>query len=156
MTTTEELFQAAGDIRPGGTILLEDGHYMMPRYFELSTDRITLRSASGDRGEVILDGAKSRHGELVGLRACSGVTIADLTIQNIRYNGFKINSDTDIHHFTIQNCVIHNMWQRGVKGVRVPKDNPRVRPPRNCRIQHCLFYNDRPKTFDDDPTDTLH
>ena len=28
------------------------------------------------------------------------------------------------------------------------------KPPKACRIEHCLFYNDRPKTFDDDPTDT--
>jgi hypothetical protein len=154
VAAVEELFEAARRIRPGGTILLEDGHYMMPRYFELSTDRVTLRSASGDRDKVVLDGAESRHGELVGLRACSGVTIADLTIQNIRYNGFKLNSDTGVHCVTIRNCVIHNIWQRGVKGVRVPSDDPQVKPPRDCSIEHCLFFNDRPKRFEDDPTDT--
>jgi hypothetical protein len=154
VATVEALFQAARDVRPGGTIVVEDGHYLMPRYFELSTDRVTLRSASGDRTKVVLDGAESRHGELVGLRACSGVTIADLTIQNIRYNGFKLNSNTGVHRVTIRNCVIHNIWQRGVKGVRVPKDDPQVRPPRDCSIEHCLFFNDRPKRFEDDPTDT--
>jgi len=152
--TVEELFEAARHIRPGGTILVEDGRYMMPRYLELSTDRVTLRSASGDRDRVVLDGVESRHGELVGLRACSGVTVADLTIQNIRYNGFKFNSNTGVHRVTIRNCVIHNVWQRGVKGVRVPGDNPQVKPPSDCCIEHCLFYNDRPKRFEDDPTDT--
>jgi hypothetical protein len=154
VATVEELFAAARDIRPGGTILVEDGHYMMPRYFELNTDRVTLRSASGDRDKVVFDGAKSRHGELVGLRACCGVTVADLTIQNIRHNGFKLNSNTGVQRVTIRNCVIHNIWQRGVKGVRVPSDNPRVKPPKDCCIEHCLFYNDRPKSFADDPTDT--
>ena len=154
VTTVEELFAAASEIRPGGTILVEDGHYMMPRCFEIRTDGVTLRSASGNRSKVVLDGAESRHGELVGLRACSHVTIADLTIQNIRYNGFKLNSNTGIHRVTIRNCVIHNIWQRGVKGVGVPRDDPRVKPPRDCRIEYCLFYNDRPKRFEDDPTDT--
>lgn len=152
--TVEQLFAAGRTVRPGGTILLEDGHYMMPRYFELATDGVILRGVSGDRDKVVLDGAESRHGELVGLRACSDVVIADLTIQNIRHNGFKINSDSGVQRMTIHNCVIHNVWQRGVKGVRVPPANPEVRPPRGCVIEHCLFYNDRPKTLDDDPADT--
>ena len=155
VSTVEQLFQAARDVEPGGTIAVADGHYMMPRYFELRTDDVTLRSESGRRNKVILDGAESMHGELVGVGACSGVTIADLTIQNIRHNGFKINSDFGVHRLTIRNCVIHNIWQRGVKGVRVPKDDPEIRPPKACRIEHCLFYNDRPKRFEDDSTDTL-
>ena len=73
VTNVDELFQAANDIRPGGTILIADGHYMMPRYFDLHTDNVTLRGASGRRGRVILDGAKSRHGELVGITGCAGV-----------------------------------------------------------------------------------
>ncbi len=154
VATVEQLFKAAGDVRPGGTILVADGHYRMPRYFELTTDRVTLRSASGDRDKVVLDGVESRHGELVGLRACKDVMIADLTIQNIRYNGFKFNSNHGVQRATIRNCVIHNIWQRGVKGVRVPKDNPSVKPPKDCCIEYCLFYNDRAKTFGDDPTDT--
>jgi hypothetical protein len=152
--SVEQLFQAAGDVKPGGTILLADGHYMMPRYFELRTDNVTLRSASGDRTKVVLDGARSQHGELVGITACSGVTIADLTIQNIKHNGFKLNSDKNVQRVTIYNCVIHNIWQRGIKGVRVPQSDPAVRPPANCRVQYCLFYNDRPKQFADDPADT--
>jgi len=150
----EQLFQAAGDVKAGGTILLADGQYMMPRYFELRTDNVTMRSASGDRDKVVLDGARSQHGELVGITACSGVTIADLTIQNIKHNGFKLNSDKNVQQVTIYNCVIHNIWQRGVKGVRVPQSHPAVRPPANCRVQYCLFYNDRPKRFTDDPADT--
>ncbi|TWU31142.1 hypothetical protein [Novipirellula artificiosorum] len=59
VSTVDQLFQAASDIRPGGTILVADGHYMMPRYFELRTDDVTLRSQSCDRHKVILDGAES-------------------------------------------------------------------------------------------------
>jgi len=150
VSTVEELFQAAKDVRPGGTILVADGHYMMPRYFGLDTDNVTLRSESGQRDKVILDGAESRHGELVGVSRCRGVTIADLTIQNIQHNGFKINSNTGVHDVTIYNCVIHNIWQRGVKGVPGEVIDGKRVPPRNCRIQYCLFYNDRPKSFSDD------
>ena len=148
-----ELIKALDEVKPGGTILLADGSYMMPRYVEITTDNVTLRGKSGIPERVIIDGAESRHGELIGITSCSGVTIADLTIQNIMYNGFKINSQTNVQDLTIYNCIIHNIWQRGVKGVKVPKDDrERIRPKRH-RIQYCLFYNDRPKELSDDPQD---
>ena len=124
---------------------------MMPQYVRISADNVTLRSASGQRERVMIDGAESRHRELLGISACSGVTIADLTIQNIQCNGFKINSDSNVQNLTIYNCIIHNIWQRGVKGVKVPKAGREEIRPKNCRIQYCLFYNDRPKRLSDDP-----
>jgi hypothetical protein len=147
------LIEALSSAKPGQTILLADGHYMMDRYVQISADNVTLRSASGHRERVIIDGAQSRHRELLGISACSGVTIADLTIQNIRCNGFKINSNTNVQKLTIYNCIIHNIWQRGVKGVKVPRENRPAERPKNCRIQYCLFYNDRPKRLSDDPSD---
>jgi len=154
VATVDQLFRAAETVKPGGTILLADGHYMMPRYFELRTDNVTMRSETGRRDGVVIDGARSRHGELVGIRGCEGVTIADLTIQNIKWNGFKLNSNHGVQRVTIYNCVIHNIWQRGIKGVAVPAANREALRPKDCRIQYCLFYNDRPKQFSDDPADT--
>ena len=147
-----ELYAAANTVPPGGTILVADGHYRLPRYFELRTDNVTLRSESGRRDQVILDG-EGRLGELVGITGCSGVTIADLTIQNVKWNGFKLNSDRGVSRVTIYNCVIHNIWQRGIKGVAVPKENRERLRPADCRVQYCLFYNDRPKRFEDDEAD---
>src|SRR5438128_464820 len=54
--TVEELTAAVTRVRPRGTILLADGHYVMPRHFEIKTDNVTLRSASGNREAVRLDG----------------------------------------------------------------------------------------------------
>jgi len=119
VSNVQELFKAVEEVKPGGTILLADGHYLMPRYIEIKTDNVTLRGTSGHRESVVIDGAKSSHGELVGVRACSGVTIADLTIQNIQYNGFKINSDSNVQNLTIYNCIIHNKRCRK-KTVRQP------------------------------------
>ncbi|MCR4411412.1 MAG: right-handed parallel beta-helix repeat-containing protein [Thermoguttaceae bacterium] len=153
VSTVDELFAAAEKVQPGGTILLADGHYAMPRYFEIHTDGVTLRSASGVRERVVLDGATSRHIELVGISRASRVTIADLTIQNIRANGFKINADRGANRVTIRNCVIHNIWQRGIKGPAVPKERREELRPVDCRVEYCLFYNDRPKQFADDPSD---
>jgi hypothetical protein len=150
--TVAELFKAAAEVKPGGTILLADGHYPLSQYLPLRTDNITLRSASGRRDRVVIDGT-GRLGELIWISRCSGVTIADLTIQNVKWNGFKLNSDHGVTRVTIYNCVIHNVWQRGVKGVMVPeKDREKLRPS-DCRVQYCLFYNDRPKEFSDDEAD---
>lgn len=149
----DQLLKAAKDVLPNGTISVADGHYRLPRYFEITADGVTLRSASGNRDKVILDGITSRHGEILGIAGCSGVTIADLTIQNIKWNGIKINSHRKTHKVTIHNCVIHNIWQRGVKASAVPRDKQEL-SPRDCRIQYCLFYNDRAKQFADDETDT--
>jgi hypothetical protein len=153
VSTVDELMKAIDEARPGRTILVADGHYFMPRYVEIHADNVTLRGASGNRARIILDGARSQHIELLGVRACSGVTIADLTIQNIRANGFKINSETSVQKLTIYNCVIHNIWQRGVKGVKVPPEGREAIRPKGCRVQYCLFYNDRPKQLSDDPAD---
>lgn len=152
-SNTDELFAAAEQVRPGGTILVADGLYRLPRLLLLHTDNVTLRGASGQREKVILDGG-GNLGELVGISRCSDITIADLTVQNVRWNGIKINSDTNVQKATIYNCVIHNIWQRGIKGVKVPEQNREATRPSGCRIKYCLFYNDRPKQFSDDPADT--
>ncbi|MFC1635586.1 nitrous oxide reductase family maturation protein NosD [Planctomycetota bacterium] len=153
VSDVQSLVEALREAKPGQTILVKDGHYMMPHYVQITKDNVTLRGASGHRERVILDGAKSIHGELLGITNCSGVTIADLTIQNIKWNGFKINSQTNVQKLTIHNCIIHNIWQRGIKGVKVPKENRDAVRPKQCRIQYCLFYNDRPKRLSDDAAD---
>lgn len=153
VATVEQLFAAADKVQPGGTILVAEGRYRLPRFFELRTDGVTLRGESGNRDKVVLDG-EGRLGELVGITRAAGVTIADLTIQNATWNGFKINSDKGATRVTIHNCVIHNIWQRGIKGPAVPKDmREQQKLPADCRVQFCLFYNDRPKRFTDDPAD---
>ncbi len=152
--TVEGLFRAAETVKPGGTILVEDGHYLLPRTLDLHADNVALRGASGDPQRVVLDGKQSRHGELVSITGCSGATIADLTIQNIRHNGLKLNADKLAQKVTIHHCIIHNVWQRGVKSVAVPEAPQERLHPRGCRVQYCLFYNDRLKQFSDDPSDT--
>lgn len=152
--TVQELLEAVERVPPGGTILVAEGVYHLPRRLEIHTDRVTLRGETGRRERVVLDGARHRLGELLAVTRCSGVTIADLTVQNVTWNGIKLDTDTGVHRVTIRNCILHNIWQRAVKGVRVPREKLAEYRPRNCRVQYCLFYNDRPKTFADDPADT--
>lgn len=154
VSTVDELLASVESIKPGGTILVAEGHYPIPRYFEIRTDDVTLRGATGNPADVVLDGGPSQLGELLGFRNCSGVTVADLTVQNVKWNGIKINSETNVQRLTIYHCIIHNVWERGVKGVRVPETNRESIRPKGVRIQYCLFYNDRAKRFSDDDKDT--
>lgn len=151
VANVKELYAAAEKITPGGTILLADGRYRMPLTFYLKTDNVTLRSASGRRTQVVLDFIDCRHHEGVAVSYCSGVTIADLTVENVRQNGIKINSNHDVDRVTIYNVISHNVWQRHIKGPAVPDKNGQADFADDCRVQYCLFYNDRPKQRGDEP-----
>ncbi len=149
------LLEAAARARPGVTIMVDKGTYELPRRLDLAVDRITLRGATGNPDDVVLDGGAAGLGELVAItRGAAGVTIADLTIRNVRWNGFKIDSETGVQRLTIRNCVMRNIWQRAIKGVKVPREGREKLRPSGCRVEYCLFCNDRPKTFADDASDT--
>ncbi len=145
------LFDAADRISPSGTISVRDGIYPMPQSLVLRANRVTLRGSSGKRDTVVLDFTDSRHHEGVVVSECSDVTIADLTVANVRQNGIKINSDTGVDRVTIHNVVGHNVWQRHIKGVKSPDRNGQPTFIEDCRVQYCLFYNDRPKRLGDEP-----
>ena len=152
VSSSRQLFDATKNIRPGGTIMLAAGRYNISRRVGITTDGVTLRGATGNRRDVVIDG--DGIGELVAFTKCNDVTVADLTIQNAKWNGFKIDSETGVQRLRIYNCVIRNIWQRGVKGVIVPEKDRAKTQPRNCRVEYCLFYNHRAKKFGDDEADT--
>lgn len=151
VASVAELFAAVDMVADGDTILLADGLYRMPRSLHLATDRMTLRSQSGRRTHVLLDFAESRHHEGIVISHSQDVTVADLSIANVRQNGIKINSDLGVDGVTVYNIVSHNVWQRHVKGPKVADQNGQPAFVEKCRISHCLFYNDRPKRLGDDP-----
>jgi hypothetical protein len=152
VSNAEELSSALETAKANATVLVADGRYALSRSLQIKMDGVTLRSASGQRDRVVLDGG-GMLGEGIRITKCTGATIADLTVENIRWNGFKIDSDTGVQHATIYNCVLHNVWQRGVKGVAVPKDRRDSASPADCAIRYCLFHNDRPKSYSDDADD---
>lgn len=156
VATVGQLYEAATMAKPGGTILVADGTYMMPKTWYVKTDNVTLRSESGDRTKVVIDFANSRHGEGLAISGCMGVTIADLTVRNVTQNGIKINSNLNVSHVTIYNVVSHNVWQRHIKGPKVPDKNGEPQWVEGCKVQYCLFYNDRPKQRGDDPYEDSH
>lgn len=151
--TAAKLVDAVAKARAGTTILIADGTYIISRPLHIRADRVALRGKSGDRTKVVLDGGSTLN-EALWLSTCSEVLIANLTIRDVRWNGIKLNSDTGVQKLRVYNCEFRNIWQRAIKAVEVPEANRAQLRPKDCRIEYCLFANDRPKKFGDDPDDT--
>ena len=80
VTTVSELQSAVNDPTPNTTILVADGTYELQGiYLWFDTPGVTLRSASGNREAVVIDGNYETT-EIVTI-AASNIIIADLTIQ---------------------------------------------------------------------------
>ena len=80
VATVEQLQHAVANATPGTTILVAEGTYNLNDIsLVFNVPDVTLRSASGDRAGVVLDGAY-RSREIAQINA-SHVTLADLTMR---------------------------------------------------------------------------
>lgn len=150
--TTPELVRELARAKPNATILLADGVYETDAILVLRSAGLILRSASGDASKAIIDAASCRDGEAIHIHA-DDVTIAELTIRNVRFNGIKLEPERGGHRFVAHGCIFHNIWQRGIKSPLNPAEKS-DRYPQDGHIRYCLFANDRAKEFADDETDT--
>jgi hypothetical protein len=111
---TSTVMQAAS----GTTILLKPGTYHVTATVQFTKDNVTLRSTTGNRDDVILDGnsggtplnAANFLPEIVAV-AASNVTLSDLTIRYALYHGVHAYAPVD----------------RGITGLRM----------RNLRVYDC-------------------
>ena len=96
---------------PGDTVLLADGVYTFPDAGEgqysgvyITTNDITVRSASGNAEAVVLDSAYVSHGGGSGVITidATGVVIADLTVQRSIFHLIHFWADGD-------DALIHNV-----------------------------------------------
>jgi hypothetical protein len=94
--------------RPGDTIQLADGRYSLPRTLVLRTPRVTLRSQSGNRDDVVLDGRYEVR-DLILVQE-SDVTIADLTLTRSYWHLVHVVPE----RAALVNTLLHNL--RGVDG----------------------------------------
>jgi hypothetical protein len=97
------------------TIALEDGLYPVPASIWITKPGITLRSVSGKRDAVVIDGAYTVQ-EIVDVNA-SDVTIADLTIQRAVHHPIHIvgGDGANTENVTIHNLHIIDGGQQFVK-----------------------------------------
>ncbi|MGD8440788.1 MAG: right-handed parallel beta-helix repeat-containing protein [Holophagae bacterium] len=103
----------------GTTIVLHDGVYDMSggdatHRLVFSTPGVTLRSASGDRNSVVLDGGYVT-GELISIQA-SDTTIADLTLQRAYFHPIHASGpDVPISGILIHNVHVIDPGEQAVK-----------------------------------------
>lgn len=160
VATAAQLINAVDTVKPGTTILLADGTYLLPRGLILRENGLALRGQSGDRDKVILDGSKSPDKHIVMVKGADDVLIANLTIQNCMRDGVNIKGEMDTQRTRIYNCMFRNLWVRCIKGtaplrVRKGLSEPRSEPdlwrrrPTGGSIRYCLFLQERRKPYDD-------
>ena len=108
VSSISELYDAINNANTKTTIFLADGTYTVSssQFIYITNDNITIRSKSGNRDNVIIEGegmnaGGSGHGILV---AASNFTVADLTIRDVQNHGVQIQGENDA-----DNCLIHNV-----------------------------------------------
>ncbi len=121
VSTAEELLAAGDRIRPGGTILLADGRYRLPRIMVLAGKHdIVVRSDSADPEKVILNGrgwdTESKSDDILHIADCKGVTIADLTFADCQSYGIKVEAEHGPQDIHIHNCRFRDIGVRAIKG----------------------------------------
>jgi hypothetical protein len=145
VANADELFAAMDRVRPGGTILLADGHYPMPRVLVLRDKRnLTLRSASGNPAKVTLTGkgwdSNNPRDDILHIAHCDGVTIADLTFADCRSYGIKVEAENAPKNVHIYNCRFRDIGVRAIKGSAGQDENVRAV---NGSVRFCTFENTR-------------
>lgn len=93
VSTEADLRSQAYIAAQGTTILIDPGIYNLTNVIHIVNHGITLRSSTGNRGDVILDGGGMLTTDLlhVILIEADDVTIANLTIRNGDEHGISVN-----------------------------------------------------------------
>lgn len=92
VATVAELVNAVNTATAGDTILVAPGTYNLTAAIWVATSGITIRGATGDRDDVILDGGGMltwSNTHVIAIDA-DDVTIADLTIRNGDQHGISV------------------------------------------------------------------
>ena len=143
IATEDELLAAVDRLSPGGTILVADGRYKLPRpvVLDLKTN-ITLRGASGDAAKVMLTGrgweSGDEHDDILHIARCEGVTIADLSFADCRSYGIKVEAEHGPKDIHILNCRFLDIGVRAIKGSAAQDSN--IRALRGS-VRGCYFEN---------------
>lgn len=116
VSTVSQLENAVNTAAPGTTVLVADGTYNLDGvYLRFAVPNVTLRSASGDRGAVVLDG-NYQTTEIVQIVA-SNVTIADLTLREAYDHPIHVMSADAAHtnYTLIYNVHVVDPGQQAIK-----------------------------------------
>ncbi|MBI2948700.1 MAG: right-handed parallel beta-helix repeat-containing protein, partial [Verrucomicrobia bacterium] len=143
VATADEFLAAVDRVAPGGTILLADGQYKLPRTAVLQRKRnIAIRGVSGDPAKAILSGkgwdSPGRGDDLLHIGQCDGITIADLTFTDCRSYGIKVEAENAPANIHIYNCRFQDIGVRAIKGSA--GQDPKIRAMKGS-VRFCYFEN---------------
>ncbi len=116
----DDLRSIVMNAEPGATIVLDDGYYDMSggdnsHRLSFYTDGVTLRSASGEPENVVLDG-NYVTGELLSI-AASNITIAEITLARAYHHPIHVTgaADRDTENTWIYRVRILDPGQQAIK-----------------------------------------
>ncbi|MEM8862790.1 MAG: choice-of-anchor Q domain-containing protein [Chloroflexota bacterium] len=117
VSTVTELQNAVNSAAPNTTILIADGTYELNGvYLRIDEANVTLRSASGNRKAVMLDGNYQTTEIIQVVR--SNVTIADITLREAYYHPIHVMSTDaggDVLNTLIYNVHIIDPGEQAIK-----------------------------------------
>jgi hypothetical protein len=143
--TAAQLLEAVERIQTGGTILLADGHYKIPRTIVLRhKTNITVASASMDPEKVTLAAAGWESGgspaDILHIGPCEQVTVAGISFTDARTYAIKVEAEHAPKNIHIYNCHFSNIGVRAIKGSA--SQDPNLRAARGS-VRFCQFENTR-------------
>ena len=102
----------------GDEIILYPNTYQLSQYLNLNKSNVTFRGSTGNPDDVIIrgQGMNVQSGPLNGLMIENdNITVRDLTIKDILYNGIQIRGEWDVDNAVISNVKTVNIGQRHIK-----------------------------------------
>lgn len=104
------------DALPGDEILLADGTYNLTQYAVQISDSITVRGASGDRDAVVIQGQGYGVDSEGFMVHAQNVTIADLSMRDIRDHAISIKGESGAEAPHIYNVHLYDIGTQHIKG----------------------------------------
>ena len=142
--TVEELQRVLKGEPRRKTLLIADGIYTLeaPARMDKGGD-VVIRSASGDPARAVLRGmgffAGKPGDDLLQLGHVENVTIADLTFEECRSYGVKIEAERFPKNVHIRNCRFKNIGIRMIKGSSSREGRAVGGSIRYCRFENTLI-----------------
>ena len=123
------------------TIMIADGIYEPGELIYMRKGKnVTIRGASGDPSKCIIRGKGFNVGttndDILRLGNVENVTIANLSFEECRSYGIKIEGENDPRNVNIYNCHFHNIGVRAIKGTAGGKGIVA-----GGSVKYCLFEN---------------
>jgi hypothetical protein len=143
VSTADELLAAVDGVGTGGTILVADGNFKLPRVIVLERKKdLTIRSAAGNPANVTLSGkgwaSNAKGDDIIHIGHCDGVTIADLTFAECHFYGIKVEAEHAPKNIHIYNCRFRDIGVRAIKGSA--GQDPNIRAVKGS-VRYCSFEN---------------